>query len=189
MAKFESPLNNIKIASPCSVNWDEMYGNERKRFCGDCKLNVYNLSEMTRDEAENVIMGTEGRLCVKFYKRADGSILTQDCPVGWAKVKQRAQVVATAAFSLILSLFGGLLFASFFSKGQKDIGKFRWIPLTTPSPNYERTMGMIAMPSPTPKQTPTPKATPRGEKTTGIMVPPRKESEKPVVNINEPIVN
>ena len=52
MAKFESPLNNIKIASPCSANWDEMYGNERKRFCGDCKLNVYNLSGMSRDEAE-----------------------------------------------------------------------------------------------------------------------------------------
>lgn len=191
MAKFESPLNNIKIASPCPVSWDEMYGNERKRFCGDCKLNVYNLSGMTRDEAENLIMGSEGRLCVKFYKRADGSIITQDCPVGWAKVKQRAQMVATAAFSLILSLFGGLMVASFFSKGQKDIGKFKWIPFTTPTPtpDYERTMGMIAMPSPTPKQTPTPKAAPRGEKTMGIMIRPRKESEKPAVDQNEPIVN
>lgn len=188
MAKFESPLNNIKVASPCSMNWDEMYGNERKRFCGDCKLNVYNLSGMTREEAESLIINTEGRLCVKFYKRADGSVITQDCPVGWAKVKQRAQMVATAAFSLILSLFGGLLFASFFSKGQKDIGKFRWIPFTTPTPNYERTMGVIAMPSPTPKQSPTPRATPGGQKTMGVMVRPERDTEQTLDEV-KPSVN
>jgi hypothetical protein len=184
MGKFESPLNNIKIASPCSADWNEMYGNERKRFCGDCKLNVYNLSGMTRDEAEELVMNAEGRLCVKFYKRADGSIITQDCPVGWAKVKQRAQIFATAAISLVLSLFGGVLFASFFGK-EREVGKSRWFGLPTPTPKYERLMGAIAAPSPTPKQSPTPKATPRGEKTMGIMVAPRKE--KPTAN--EPEVN
>jgi hypothetical protein len=179
MAKFESPLNNIKIASPCSANWDEMYGNERKRFCGDCKLNVYNLSGMSRAEAENLVTSSEGRLCVRFYKRADGSIITQDCPVGWAKVKQRAQVLATAAFSLILSLFAGVFAASFFGK-QQDLGKFRWIPFTTPTPKHEPLMGGVPAPTRTPKPKATPKATPDGEKTMGIMGKPSKEREKPV---------
>ena len=67
-----------------------MYGDDRKRFCGDCKLNVYNLSGMSREEAEALIMNAEGRLCVRFYKRRDGSVITGDCPVGWARVKQRA---------------------------------------------------------------------------------------------------
>ena len=40
MSNFTNPLDNIRIASPCSANWDEMFGDERKRFCGDCKLNV-----------------------------------------------------------------------------------------------------------------------------------------------------
>lgn len=177
MAKFESPLNNIKIASPCSANWDEMYGNERKRFCGDCKLNVYNLSGMSRQEAENLVTSSEGRMCVRFYKRADGSVITQDCPVGWAKVKQRARMLATAAFSLILSLFAGVFAASLFSR-QKDLGKFRWIPFSTPTPE-RHLMGAIAMPTPTPKQSPTPKATPEGQKTMGVMISPRKEREKP----------
>ena len=177
MAKFESPLNNIKIASPCSANWDEMYGNERKRFCGDCKLNVYNLSGMSRQEAENLVTSSEGRMCVRFYKRADGSIITQDCPVGWAKVKQRARMLATAAFSLILSLFAGVFAASFFGR-QKDLGKFRWIPFSTPTPE-RHLMGAIAMPTPTPKQSPTPKATPEGQKTMGVMISPRKGVEKP----------
>ncbi|HVQ55701.1 MAG TPA: PASTA domain-containing protein, partial [Pyrinomonadaceae bacterium] len=103
MAQFDSPLNNIKIASPCSADWEGMFGNERKRFCGDCKLNVYNLSGMTRTEAESLLEQAEGGLCVRYYRRADGTILTQDCPVGWAKVKQRASMIATAAFSLIVS--------------------------------------------------------------------------------------
>src|SRR5688572_28577693 len=116
MSKFDSPLNNLKIASPCPADWQEMYGDNRKRFCGDCKLNVYNLSGMTRDEAEALIMNAEGRLCVRFYKRADGSVITQDCPVGWAKVKQRTRVYATAAVSLVIALFTGVLFHSLFSR-------------------------------------------------------------------------
>ncbi|HMT07118.1 MAG TPA: hypothetical protein PKA82_03870, partial [Pyrinomonadaceae bacterium] len=87
MVKFDSPLNNINIASPCSSDWNEMYGDDRKRFCGECKLNVYNLSGMTKDEAEALITNAEGRLCVRLYRREDGSVITQDCPVGWAKVK------------------------------------------------------------------------------------------------------
>lgn len=108
MPKFDSPLTNIKIASPCSADWDEMFGNERKRFCGECKLNVYNLSGMTKYDAENLLAVSEGSLCVRYFQRSDGTILTTDCPVGWAKVKQRLSVVATAAFSLLLTLLGGL---------------------------------------------------------------------------------
>jgi hypothetical protein len=186
MAKFESSLNNIKIASPCSANWDEMYGNDRKRFCGDCKLNVYNLSGMSSDEAENLITSSEGRLCVRFYKRADGSVITRDCPVGWARVKQRARVLATAAFSLILSLFAGVFAASFFGK-EKDLGKFRWITFSTPTPTPHVLMGGVPAPTRTPKSTPTPRAAPDGEKTMGIMIRPPKDREKP--SSEQPIVN
>ncbi len=101
-------LNNIKIASPCSADWNAMFGDNRKRFCGDCKLNVYNLSDMTQIEAESFLLNSEGRVCVKFFKRADGTVLTKDCPVGWAKVKQKVSRTATAAFGLIAGLFGGL---------------------------------------------------------------------------------
>lgn len=103
-----NPLNNIKIASPCSADWNEMNGDERKRFCGQCKLTVYNLSEMTQTEAENYLFEAEGRVCVKFYKRKDGTVITQNCPVGFAKVKQRVSQIATATFGLIMGVFGGL---------------------------------------------------------------------------------
>ena len=143
MLKFDSPLNNLRIASPCSADWEEMYGDERKRFCGDCKLNVYNLSGMTREAAESLVTNAEGRLCVRYYVRADGSIITDDCPVGWAKVKQRTRVYATALASLLIALFSGVLFASLFSKKCVTIGQL--IPYATPLQGNVMTMGAIAV--------------------------------------------
>src|SRR5258705_7055349 len=142
MRNFTNPLDNIRVASPCSANWDEMFGDDRKRFCRDCKLNVYNLSGMTRSEAEALIMNAQGRLCVRFYKRADGSIITQDCPVGWAKLKQRTRVYATAAFSLVMALLTGVFFVSLFSRQKATMGDLK-IPFITPTPQH--TMGAMAI--------------------------------------------
>ena len=115
----QSPLNNIRIASPCSADWAGMIGTDRKRFCGECKLNVYNLSGMSIRDAEDLLRQSEGRLCVRFYRRTDGTILTKDCPVGWAKVKERVSRVATAAFSLLMTLFAGVGLMTFFSKNER----------------------------------------------------------------------
>lgn len=172
-AKFTNLLNNVKIASPCSQDWNEMIGTERRRFCGECKLNVYNLSGMSKQEAENLLLNAEGRLCVRFYRRADGSVLTKDCPVGWAKIKQRTNIFVTAAFSLIFTLFSGVLFASFFAR-QKSLSRNFPIPVSTPEllmgdiatdsnfnkkPDVEEhqlmgavTMGNIVVPTSTPKR-------------------------------------
>jgi hypothetical protein len=121
-----------------------MYGDDRRRFCGDCKLNVYNLSGMTRDEAEALLMNAEGRLCVRFFKRADGTVITQDCPVGWAKVKQRTKLYAAALASLVMALFTGVLFVSFFSRKDPVTMGAIAMPLVTPSPTPVRIMGVLS---------------------------------------------
>ncbi|HET6647853.1 MAG TPA: hypothetical protein VFH01_11050, partial [Pyrinomonadaceae bacterium] len=94
MSRFNSPLDRVRVASPCKADWAQMIGTDRVRFCGQCNLNVYNLSSMTKTEAESLIAGTEGRLCVRFYRRADGSILTQDCPVGLRAIRRRLSYLA-----------------------------------------------------------------------------------------------
>lgn len=93
-------LDNIRVASPCSADWAKMTGDERRRFCGDCKKHVYNLSELTRDEAEALILEKEGRLCVRYYQRADGTILLADCTVGVRRRRRRRVIVAGAAAML-----------------------------------------------------------------------------------------
>ena len=116
MARFTNRLDNIRIAAPCSADWDSMFGNERVRLCEQCHLNVYNLSEMSRVEAERLIDQAEGRLCVRFYRRRDGSIITQNCPVGLRAIKRRLSRVATAVASFILSLMAGVGFYRFADK-------------------------------------------------------------------------
>ena len=118
MIKFTNPLENIKIASPCAADWDAMIGNERSRHCGDCKLNVYNLSEMTKQEAENFLIQAEGRVCVRYFKRADGTVLTKDCPVGWKMIKRRVSKTATAFASLVFAALSGIGLAGYFTKAE-----------------------------------------------------------------------
>jgi hypothetical protein len=98
-------LGTVRIASPCRASWEGMEGDERSRHCEACNKNVYNLSGMTRAEAEALVTRAEGRLCVRFYRRADGTMLTQDCPVGvWAMRKRMATTLACAA-TLFISLY------------------------------------------------------------------------------------
>lgn len=156
MSNYDSPLENIRIASPCSANWNEMQGNDRKRFCGDCKLSVYNLSGMTRYDAEHLLRLSEGRLCVRYFQRADGTILTRDCPVGWGRMKQRASILAATVFSLVVSLFAGVFIVSFFKKPprREPIMGAIAMPTPIPTPRPAVLMGKIAMPTPTPKVRP-----------------------------------
>jgi hypothetical protein len=109
MKNTSDPLNNIKIASPCEADWEKMYGDARKRYCSDCKLNVYNISEMTRKESEDLILRSEERLCLSIYRRKDGTVITRDCPVGWARIKSRVSFVSRAAIGLAGGFIAGLL--------------------------------------------------------------------------------
>src|SRR5437867_538664 len=59
MGNDRSVLDQIRIASPCSASWDAMEGGDRVRFCAHCQKNVYNLSDMSRREAEK--LGRESR--------------------------------------------------------------------------------------------------------------------------------
>jgi hypothetical protein len=99
-------LENIRIAKPCPANWDAMTGDERVRFCALCSKNVYNLSGMTRDEAEDLLTKTEGDVCVRLYKRADGTVLTSDCPVGLAAVRRRLASLVSGGVALITLTWG-----------------------------------------------------------------------------------
>ena len=72
---------HLRVASPCKAPWENMDGDDRVRFCRACNRNVYNLSAMTSREARRVVTEREGRLCVRFYQRRDGTVLATDCPV------------------------------------------------------------------------------------------------------------
>lgn len=107
MATYTSPLDRVRVAAPCPAGWERMRGDAQVRFCDQCNLNVYNLSGMSRREAEALITRNEGRLCVRFYRRADGTILTDNCPVGLRALRRRVSRIANATISAIVGFFSG----------------------------------------------------------------------------------
>jgi len=134
----EPVLPNIRVATPCNADWKQMVGDDRVRACAGCEKNVYNLSAMTRDEAEALIIEKEGKLCVRYFQRADGTILLKDCAVG-VRQKRKRRIVAVGA-SLLLA--GGGVVA---------------YKLTRPAPAHkqppEPRMGQaMALPEPEPEQ-------------------------------------
>src|SRR4051812_29581375 len=105
-------LDNLRIATPCNADWDDMVGDARVRFCGKCEKNVYNLSAMTRADAESLVREKEGRLCARFYRRPDGTVLSSDCPVGVRRERLRARLWASvtgaaASVMLVMGVWSG----------------------------------------------------------------------------------
>ena len=96
-------LGNVRVASPCAEPWESMTGSERVRHCGRCDLDVFNLSSMTQEEAESFVADRlgKGRTCIRFFQRKDGTMLTQDCPVGWRRVQKRMLLAAGAVVSFL----------------------------------------------------------------------------------------
>jgi hypothetical protein len=131
MPRFRNPLDHVQVAAPCKADWDQMLGSDRMRFCGQCNLNVYNLSGMTRSEAESLIARNEGRPCVRFYRRFDGSIITSDCPTGLSAIRRRVSYLTKALVAAGLAFLASIGF-------QESVSI---IPSFIP----ERTMGTIAV--------------------------------------------
>lgn len=70
-------LPQLEIRKPCRENWDAMSGAEQSRHCGICEKSVFNLSEMTRSEVQEILCLGES-VCVRMQKRNDGSIVTKN---------------------------------------------------------------------------------------------------------------
>ncbi len=115
---MDDPLKNIRIASPCQTTWEAMSGDDRVRHCSLCSLNVYNFAEMTRDEVRDLLLRSEGRVCARLYRRADGTIITRDCPSRLRTLRTRVSRVAATAIAALFSLSG-------FAADGKTCGKAR----------------------------------------------------------------
>lgn len=104
MSRQTKSLNNIRIVSPCSADWDSMTGNEQVRFCEHCNLHVNNLSEMTRKEALRLVRHSKGQLCARYYQRPDGTIQTHSPHAHLHEIKRRVSTLVAGAFTAVLSL-------------------------------------------------------------------------------------
>ena len=102
-------LDNLRVATPCPTTWESMQGDDKVRYCELCNLSVYNIAALTRREAAALITNTEGRLCARLYRRADGTVITNDCPVGLRAIRRKAARMTAAAFAALVTLAASAL--------------------------------------------------------------------------------
>jgi hypothetical protein len=99
-------LPTWRIASPCSEAWDSMSGDDRVRRCVRCDQNVFSLSALSRQDAEALLERTSGQLCTTYFQRADGTVLTADCPeTRWLKLRRRVSGATAVAAASLLTLW------------------------------------------------------------------------------------
>jgi len=96
----------LQVAAPCPVKWESMAGDSKVRFCAVCQKCVYNLSAMSLREGQQLIREREGGLCVRFYERADGTVMTSDCAFGLARAAAGVRRLVLGAVAAVLGLVG-----------------------------------------------------------------------------------
>ncbi len=67
MSKFEK-LRKLRVAEPCSENWNEMFGNDRVRFCSHCAKSVNDISAMSPKDALRLVRRLRGNICVPYVE-------------------------------------------------------------------------------------------------------------------------
>jgi len=65
----------LRVIEPCRERWAGLTGDARERFCARCATIVHNLSALTEEEARRAIDEGDGRRCVRFLSRADGTVV------------------------------------------------------------------------------------------------------------------
>ncbi len=146
-AIMKTPLqivNELQIASPCPASWETMTGDQFVRHCAQCDKNVYDLSELTAQQVIDLIREKEGTLCAKLYRRADGRVLTADCPVGirdqLRRAIRRTLAIAASVFSF------GLLVGCDDQNASSTESQFRTSAASTGKGRTPHLMGKVCIP-------------------------------------------
>jgi hypothetical protein len=101
-----SVLDVIEIRVPCTASWEEMRGDDRSRFCRHCRQRVYNLSKMSEADAVTLVQRGGRRPCLRFYRRPDGTVMTNDCRTLMRALRRKLASGTALAIALVLALLG-----------------------------------------------------------------------------------
>lgn len=62
------------ISQHCTANWEQMRGDDKRRFCEHCQRHVHNVSAMSPTERETFARPENMRECVFYSQRNDGEV-------------------------------------------------------------------------------------------------------------------
>lgn len=155
MSQARKPIK-LQVAAPCSEDWNEMFGDEAVRYCGTCRQNVYNLSAMTDPEVRKLLDGP--RVCVRFYQRDDGTVVTRKCSRMLDAARRRMVAIGLGLAPAAGAFWGAVAWFRRTRQGtpvqgepvevRQGLREVRGEPVPQPPP--QPIMGGIALPDPPP---------------------------------------
>lgn len=102
--------DTIRIHTPCPMKWEELVGDDRRRYCDSCALHVLNGSRLARAEARALITNATERVCMRLEIDARGEPLFADTPPAPVRTPARGPALARP-LQWAASLVGVLLAA------------------------------------------------------------------------------
>ena len=97
-------LDQIEVAAPCHASWDEMTGDETTRFCEHCLQNVYNLSSMSREEAQEALIALGAKVSGSVSKKTRYVVVGADAGSKLKKAEELGiEMLDEAQFTALLA--------------------------------------------------------------------------------------
>ncbi len=108
--KLMKPVNYIvRIPEPCSEDWNKMQADEKGKFCGSCSKSVFDFSNKTDNEIQNILMKHKNQKVCGHFKKTQ---VNRPLNFSFDVKNLPRNVSVTTAFAIALFLvFGTLLFS------------------------------------------------------------------------------
>lgn len=88
----------IQIPEPCNENWDEMTPTEKGRYCGVCKKEIYDFTNLTDRELVDRLENNKN-VCAKYRKSQLNKDLYSNKNTGISKVGLLVSITSILSFS------------------------------------------------------------------------------------------
>ncbi len=182
-------LDCIEIPIPCKASWDDMAGDERVRHCGDCRQNVYNIAAFSRREATQLLQQRSGRVCMRIFRRPDGTVITDDCRARLRAARKRGLLIFAGTLVVVVwaqicaQVFGLINLRRLMSRGAEPAPiAASPVPTLVPAPPPIPAVGGILPPPSMPTMGAPPPYQPEPRRK-----PPRRADERHHVKMGKPI--
>jgi hypothetical protein len=103
MKKLQFPT----IARPCPKKWENLRGDNQKRFCDECQLHVHNLSAMSEKEVQ-ALLQIPGRCCVGYLSQPESPRpVAKTRKNGWGLLGRVPRIMASGTALAVSFLLSG----------------------------------------------------------------------------------
>lgn len=144
-------LSEITVSTPCPMDWNQMCGDNRTRYCTACGKDVHDFAQMTSAQANALLRDNDGDVCGRLSRFADGTIMTADFGAPTEPAKIPWQFNIRSLMGVIAGLAATLGIARLVADETSNATPPPNAPLLTRAPFLTHTVGKVAYrPSPTP---------------------------------------